>query len=186
MSLVPTRRRFTVEEYYRMADAGILTEDARVELIDGEIIQIPPISGPHASCVDRIVELFARVLIGLAQIRAQNPIDLGEGSEPIPDVMLLRRRPDFYSARHPTAEDVFLLVEVSDTTLRYDQRVKLPLYARHNIPEVWDVDLKRELILVYREPTLDGYRIVETRRRGEHTIPAQFPQFSFAVADILG
>src|SRR3989442_14179607 len=111
MAAKPTRRQFTVAEYYRMGKAGILTEDDRVELIKGEIIQMPPIGVPHASHVGRITDLFAAKLLALARIWVQNPLRLTNRSEPVPDVMLLRPRPDFYSGAHPTAADVRLLVE---------------------------------------------------------------------------
>src|SRR5688572_716064 len=142
MAAQPTRRRFTVDEYYQMGEAGILTEDDRVELIKGEIIQMPPIGSPHASHLLRISRLFNRFFLEQALIPMQNPLRLGERSEPIPDLMLLRLRPDLYAKGHPTPEDVLLLVEVSDTTLAYDQGTKVPLYARHGVSEVWVVDIK--------------------------------------------
>ncbi len=182
----PTRRRFTVTDYYLMADAGILTEDDRVELIKGEIIQMPPIGGRHASCVDRITRLLASIPAEAAQIRIQNPLRLSDRSEPVPDVMLLRPRPDFYGSSHPTAEDVLLLIEVSDTTVAYDQRIKLPLYAREGVPEVWNADLDAEVIRVHREPTRTGYRSTETLNRGDRLTPLAFPGLGFAVDDILG
>src|SRR6266496_1101040 len=133
MAAKPTRRQFTVAEYYRMGKAGILTEDDRVELIEGEIIQVPPIGVPHASHVDRLLRLFASTLLAVAHISVQNPLRLSVRSEPVPDLMLLRLRPDLYSGAGPTAADVLLLVEVSDTTLSYDLQIKLPLYARHGV-----------------------------------------------------
>jgi Uma2 family endonuclease len=186
MAAQPTRRPFTVAEYYRMGKAGILKHDERVELIEGEVIQMPPIGGPHASRVDRITRLFGRSLDEVAQIRVQGPLRLNDYTEPIPDVMLLRPRPDFYAAGHPTAADVRLLVEVADTSLAYDQRTKLPLYARHGVPEVWIVDVNRKNILVHREPSPTGYGMTETRQRGDPIAPSAFPQVSFAVDDILG
>ena len=185
MTAQPIRRPFTVAEYYRMAKAGILTEDDRVELIEGEIIEMPPIGGPHASCVIRLTELLVSGVRGAALVSVQNPLRLSDRSEPVPDVMLLRRRPDFYSS-HPTPADVLLLVEVSDTTLDYDQQVKLPLYSREGVPEVWLADLGGQVIRVHREPRPTGYRVTLTRRRGERLSPAAFPDLELAVDDILG
>ncbi len=186
MAAQPTRRRFTVDEYYRMGEAGILNEDDRVELIKGEIIQMPPIGSPHAAHVLRLTRLFTRALLDEAHVAVQNPLRLSDRSEPVPDLMLLRPRVDFYADAHPTARDVFLAVEVSDSTLRYDERTKVPLYARHGVPEVWIVDLNHELIQVHCDPTPSGYRLIATRRRGESLAAAAFPDRTFAVNDILG
>lgn len=182
----PIKRRFTVAEYYRMGEAEILREDDRVELIDGEIMELAPVSGPHAASVMRINRLFRRALVDQAIVSVHNPLRLGDRSEPVPDVMLLRRIVDFYAASHPTVADVYLVVEVSDTTLQHHQQVKLPLYARHGVPEVWIADLTGGLILIHREPTRSGYRISETKQRGDHLAPSAFPDLSFAVEDILG
>ena len=181
----PARRLFTVDEYYRMASAGIFSEDDRVELIEGEIIAMPPIGGRHASCVNRLNRLFARTLGDEVVLAIQNPLRLGEGSEPVPDVLLLQPRADFYR-EHPTPADVLLLVEVADTTAKFDRRVKPPLYGRSGITEVWIIDLDRSIIDVQRGPAADGYRLAETKRRGEQLSPAAFPDQWFLVDDILG
>jgi Uma2 family endonuclease len=186
MAVLLARRRFTVDEYYRMAEAGILTEDDRVELIEGEIVEMPPIGRRHAACVDGIAELFFRNFVDVARTRNQNPVRLSEYNEPEPDVALLRRRPDFYSSGHPTPEDVLLLVEVADTSLVMDRRVKMPLYARSGIPETWLVDLDAEAIFVHRDPSPDGYRTVQAVRPGETLAPLAFPDRPLAAADILG
>jgi Uma2 family endonuclease len=186
MAAQPARRKFTVDEYYRMGDVGILKHDERVELIKGEIYRMPPIGVPHASHVGRISHLFSRAFLMLAQIWVQNPLRLSDLSEPVPDVMLLRPRPDFYAERHPNPEDVFVLVEISDTTLAFDQRTKVPLYARHGVPELWVVDLNHDLIHVYQKPTATGYQITETRRRGDGIAVAAFPEIEFAVEEVLG
>jgi Uma2 family endonuclease len=186
MAAEPTRRQFTVREYYRMAKAGILTDDDRVELVEGEIIQMPPIGGPHASRVDRIAQLFF-VAIGIAaQIRVQNPLRLSDRSEPVPDVMLLVPKADFYASGHPMPGDVLLLIEVSDTTLGYDLRTKVPLYARNAIPEAWVLDLGGDVLRMHREPSPAGYKVVFTRGRGERIAPLAFPELDLAVDDILG
>jgi len=152
------RHRYTVDEYRRMGEAGILGEDDRVELIEGEVIEMAPIGTVHAGTVDYLVGVLLRGVGDRAIVRSQNPVALGSRSEPQPDLTLLQPRPDFYRSRHPTPADVFLVVEVADTTQRYDRQVKLPLYARHGIPEVWIVDLESNALHVFRDPSADGYR----------------------------
>ena len=186
MALQPTKRRFTVAEYDQMAQADILSEDDRVELIDGEILEMTPIGRRHAGCVDCLAHLFYRSLGQAAQIRVQGPVRLSERSEPQPDIAVLRPRLDFYRLGHPTPEDVLLLVEVAETSAEGDRRVKAPLYARSDIREFWLVDLEEDVIFVYRDPTPTGYRTVRGARRGERLAPLAFPAEEFAVADILG
>ena len=152
------RHRYTVDEYRRMGETGILGEDDRVELIEGEVIETAPIGSVHAGTVDYLVGALLRGVGDRAIVRSQNPVALGSRSEPQPDLTLLQPRPDFYRSRHPTPADVFLVVEVADTTQRYDRQVKLPLYARHGIPEAWIVDLESNALSVFREPSADGYR----------------------------
>jgi Uma2 family endonuclease len=153
----PQRHRLTVAEYYRMAEAGILGEDDRVELIEGEIIDMPPIGTDHTSVVKRLNSIFARNVGVRAIVSVQDPIRLNPRSEPQPDIALLRYRADFYRHAHPGPEDVLLLVEVADSSLRYDREVKLPLYARHGIPEVWIVDLEHRRLEIYRRPAEETY-----------------------------
>jgi Uma2 family endonuclease len=186
MAVQLTRRRFTVDEYYWMARVGILAPDDRVELIDGEIVEMAPIGPVHAASVRQCTERFGREYSDLAQVSVQSPIRLGEHNEPEPDLALVRRRADFYRLAHPTPEDVFLVVEVADTSLAVDRRVKLPLYARAGIPETWLVDLQHDVLLVHREPTPDGYRVTRTARRGERIAPLAFPDREIAIADLLG
>jgi Uma2 family endonuclease len=186
MALPLTRRRFTVIEYYRMAESGILTEDDRVELIDGEIVEMAPIGRRHAAGVDRVADLFFHRFADGAIIRVQNPVRLDEYSEPAPDVALLRRRADYYESGHPTPADVLLLVEIADTSTAADRQVKIPLYARTGIPEVWLVGLNEYTIGVYRDPSPAGYRTVLTVQRGESLAPLAFPDRVLAAADVLG
>ena len=136
--------------------------------------------------MNRLTRLFVIALGDMAIVTVQNPLRLNGRSEPVPDVMIVKSRADFYEERHPVPEDVLLLIEVSDSTIGYDRRVKLPLYALHRVPEVWIVDLDRGIIRVHRDPTPDGYRVVRTRRRGDRLGPAAFPDLVFAVDDILG
>lgn len=151
------RHQLTVDEYHRMADAGILAPDARVELIEGEVIDMAPMKSRHASVVRQLTDLLTRTLGRAAQVSCQLPLRLGDRSEPEPDIALLRSRPDYYRHAHPTAADVLLLIEVSDTTSRLDREVKLPLYARHGVTEVWIVDLDAAMLRVYRSPQHGGY-----------------------------
>jgi Uma2 family endonuclease len=186
MAVQPTRRQFTVAEYYRMAAAGILDEDDRVELIEGEIIQMPSIGEAHASCVNRLNESLIIGAHGRAVVTVQNPLRVDDRSEPVPDLLLAHRRADFYAAAHPTPADVLLLIEVSDTTLTYDRGTKVPLYAHNGVSEIWVVDLQGQIIWVYREPTPTGYRVVLPHRRGERLAPLTFADLQLAVDDILG
>ncbi|NES03443.1 MAG: Uma2 family endonuclease [Okeania sp. SIO2F4] len=186
MSVELLRRLFTVDECYKMLEAGILTENERLELIRGEILVMYPISPPHAACVKRLTELFILRLAKTVTVRVQNPIKLNDNSEPQPDVSLLQRRPDFYETQHPQPENVFLLIEVSDTTVKYDQEVKIPLYAENNIVEVWLVNLTEKCLEVYRQPTANGYEIVQTFQRGETVTIQALPNVTFTVDEILG
>lgn len=155
------RHHLTVAEYHRMAETGIFLQDARVELIEGEVIDMPPIGSLHAGTVDYVANLLGQVCGGRAIVRTQNPVFLDLHSEPQPDITLLRPRPDFYRIAHPTPADVLLVVEVADTTLAYDTQIKRPLYARHGIPEVWLADLPHRRFLVHRSPTPAGLQDVQ-------------------------
>ena len=186
MSAQLERHLFTVEDYYRMASAGILLEDDRVELIEGEIIDMSPIGSPHAACVMRLVELFGRLLGDKAIVSSQNPVRLSDLSEPQPDVALLVRRDDFYASAHPTARDVMLLIEVSDTTLDYDRKTKLPLYASSGIAEYWIVDLNAEAIEIYTKPTNGTYTETQIVKRGENLVLHAAGDLAVAANDILG
>src|SRR5688572_9167291 len=170
------RRRFTVDEYHRMGEAGVLTEDDRVELLDGQIIQMSPIGPLHASTVARLHALFVRRLADRATIWSQNPIVLDRWSEPQPDVCVLAPRTDFYSAAHPRPRDVLLGIEVMDSSRSYDRTLKLPLYAKAELREVWLVDLKAETIDVHRRPALRGYREHHAYARGRTIVPLAFPR----------
>ncbi|HEU4625537.1 MAG TPA: Uma2 family endonuclease [Steroidobacteraceae bacterium] len=160
MDEFPRRHRITVGEYYRMAEVGLLAPDARVELIDGEIFDMPPIGSRHAALAHHLHHLLSGALGHRAMARMQVPVRLDDYSEPQPDVSVVAYREDFYVTRHPIASEVLLLVEVSETTLRYDQQIKGALYAHHGIPEYWIVDMKRKQLHVSRRPTSTGY--VET------------------------
>ena len=186
MSVQIARRHFTVKDFYRMLEAGILTEDDRVELIDGEIIEMSPIGSRHAACVTRVATLFIRLLGDAAVVNVQNPLRLSNKTEPLPDVVVLRPRADFYAQTHPGPDDVLLVVEVADTTLTYDRRVKLPLYARAGTPEVWIVNLPKGVVETYARPDGKTYSEIRKAERGQELVPLQLPALKIGVGDILG
>ncbi|HEY7521374.1 MAG TPA: Uma2 family endonuclease [Methylomirabilota bacterium] len=181
-----TRRRFTVDEYHRMGEAGILNEDDRVELIRGEIVQMSPIGGDHASCVARLTHILLGRLHGRVVLWPQNPLVILPDSEPQPDIILLAWRGDFYRDPLPGPADVALLIEVADTSLRYDRRVKGALYAEAGVREYWIVDLGGDAIEVYRDPAATGYARTEGVGRGAVLTPVAFADVTLAAADILG
>ncbi len=179
-------RLFTTDEYERMIEAGVLTENDRVELIEGEIVNMAAKGSRHSACVTRINVLFFHHVGQSAIIRIQDPIRLGNSSEPEPDIALVQPRDDLYAGSHPVPGDVLLVVEVSDTTLAYDHGLKLALYAREGIPEVWVVNLPDEIVEVYAQPKSGKYYEVREARRGE-TIEAQgVAGLAVGVDDILG
>ncbi len=177
---------FTVDDYHRMAECGILGEDDRVELVNGQVVEMSPIGNRHASTVGRLTELFGQRKGGQAILWVQNPIRLGRHSEPQPDVCLPRPRADFYGGGHPEAADILLLVEVADTSADYDREVKIPLYARAGVPETWLVNLPTERIEVYRNPGPEGYADVRTAGRGDRLTPLLLDDVTLGVGDILG
>ena len=183
---VPTRRRFTVAEYYALADAGILSENDRVELLDGDLIVMPPIGDWHAGGVKFFNNTMLPQLRGRAMIAVQDPVRLDEHSEPQPDVMLLLWRDDFYRSGHPRPTDVLLLIEVADTTLDYDQKRKLPVYARAGIPEVWIINRPARRIESYSDPSGNTYSTVRHFSPGETVAPQAFPDVTLAVDRIIG
>ena len=181
----PQTRKFTVAEYYRMAEVGILGPDERVQLIEGEIIVMPPIGPGHADNVDEFNEVLARYAPGRYRVRIQNPVRLNDGSEPEPDVALLRRRPEGYGAAHPNPSDVLLVIEVADSTLEYDRQVKAHVYGRAGIPETWVRNLPEDCIERFTQPGPDGYTQHTVHRRGETLTPVALPDLELAVADLL-
>ena len=179
------RRRFTVADYLRMAEVGLLAEDDRVELVQGEIVEMSPIDVAHASTVSRLLAVLIRVVGQRVILSVQNPVQLDSESLPQPDIALLRPRDDFYSTHHPGPEDVFLLVEVSDPTLNYDRRTKSMLYGAAGIIEYWIVNLSEQRIEVYREPQSDGYRTTTRYAPGETLSLLAFPGVDIDTAEIL-
>jgi Uma2 family endonuclease len=185
MTVDTLRRTFTVDELYRMLAAGILSEDDRTELLDGELFRMIPISARHAAVLKRLNHSFTAQTGRPAIVSVQDPIHLDERSEPQPDLCVLTLRDDFYAERHPRAEEVLLLIEVSDTSRAHDRQTKLPLYDRHRIREVWLSDLIDEQVLIRREPVGDGYEVVETARRGDRIAPRELPDAVLQVERIL-
>jgi Uma2 family endonuclease len=182
----PVRRLFSVDEYYRMAEAGIFGPDERVELIDGEIIEMAAMGSRHATKVRRLMRRFIVHLGDRAIVSVQSPIRLSSLAEPEPDIAILRPREDEYDGSHPGPGDVLLLIEVADTSLSYDRGRKLPLYAREGVPETWLVDLLHEQIEVYRRPEHGRYQDVEKFARGARLSPLSFSDLSISVDEILG
>jgi Uma2 family endonuclease len=186
MAVELKRRLFDVNEYHQMAQAGILTEDDRVELIDGEIVEMSPIGAPHARCVMFLNDAFVRRLEGRAVVSPQNSVRLNRRTEPQPDILLLRPPLARYARAIPEPGDVFLVVEVADTSQYHDRVVKLPRYAAAGVPEVWIVDLEAEVVDTYGDPAGDRYRSTRRLARGGTVAPVAFPDVALAVDDILG
>jgi Uma2 family endonuclease len=180
------KRLFTVEEYYLMYESGVFANGERVELIRGEIIKMAAVGRRHAACVDRCNDVFAYKLGKKVLIRIQNPLALDNTSEPEPDVLLLKRKADFYESGHPRPADVFLLVEVADSTINSDRELKIPIYAEDGITEVWLIDINSACIEVYRHPTAEGYQEFQKFYRGQNLSILAFPDLSITVDEILG
>ena len=163
----PSRHRLDVDAYYKMVEAGILPRDQRVELIDGEIIDVNAMGSRHAAIKNDLAQLFIRSLSNdVARVICQSPLRLDSYNEPEPDVAILRPRADRYRSSHPGGADVLLLIEVSDAALAYDRSAKLSLYAKFGVPEVWIVDIAGAAIEVYREPKGEDYSAREHRSDG--------------------
>lgn len=164
---LPARHKLDVGAYYRMAEVGILGPEDRVELIGGEIIDMVPIGSVHAGKTVRLTRLLARAVAdGLALVSVQGPLRLDSFNEPEPDLMLLRPRGDDYEARHPSAADVLLVIEISDSSLAYDRSVKVPLYASFGIPELWIVDVANKAVEIFADPSGSSFAIQERRATG--------------------
>lgn len=179
----PMRRRLTVDEYHRMGEAGILGEDNRVELIDGELVTMAPIGSGHAYIVDLMTDSLVRQVPRNCLVRIQNPIQLGDFGEPEPDMAIVKRQN--YRLQHPQASDVLVLVEVAETSLKYDRTTKLRLYARFGIPEVWIIDVDGKRVEVYRTPQADAQTYQDVRRYTKgFVVPEAIPGIELRVADL--
>ena len=181
-----TRRRFTVDDYYRMAEVGLLAQDERTELLDGEVVFKMPIGSRHAGCVNWLGRTLGKLLGDRAIVASQNPVRLDRYSEPEPDIAVLKPRPDDYRRSHPEPRHVLLLIEVADSSVQLDRRIKASLYAAAGIPELWLVDLTIDTVEVHRDPGADRYRHVEVLRRGETLSLAGLLDVSLDVDELLG
>ena len=181
------RRRFTVDEYDRMVEVGILTRADKVELLDGEIVEMAPIGTPHRSVVDRLNRLFTSRLGERAIVSVGGPLALvAQDSEPEPDLTLLKPRDDFYRYAHPGPADALLTVEVMDSSVERDRRLKLPIYARAGLAEVWLVDIPADIVSVYRRPARERYLDSVDYRRGQRLAPIHFADTTFGADEVLG
>lgn len=167
MVVEAAKRLISVEEYYKMAEVGILKPGDRVELINGEIFEKSPIGSKHAALVDRLARILNQLLQGKASIRIQNPIRIDSKNEPEPDITILHYRQDDYAAAHPKASDVHIVIEVADTSIKYDREIKMPLYATCQIQEYWIIDLASEEIMAAGQPTGNDYSVKKIYKRGD-------------------
>ncbi|MGH2773000.1 MAG: Uma2 family endonuclease [Actinomycetota bacterium] len=185
MAVRPESYRFTIDDYYRMGEAGIFAEDDRVELLLGQIISMNPIGSRHAGIVNRLSALFFEGSRGRYLVSTQNPIRLSEVSEPQPDLALLKLRHDYYAGGHPGPGDVFLVVEISETSSASDRDIKIPLYGSSGIKEVWLVDLAAGGLTVFRNPSPAGYSEVGHHRPGNFVAPSAFPDIKIGLGEFL-
>jgi len=183
----PTRERyhFTQREYYALVEAGVFTEDSRIELVQGDIVTMAPIDAPQAGLVNRFGRLFHNGLGERAAVTVQNPIVIGADTEPQPDLTLCKPRADDYTAKHPRPDEILLVVEVADSSVRYDRDTKVPLYAAAGIAEAWLLDLNGGTLEVYRTPSADGYKTLLRLKPGDTVSPLAFPDLILEVAALL-
>lgn len=186
MSVQIEHWNFRVDEYHRMLETGILSEDDRVELIEGEIVKMSPIGSRHVGCVNRLTALLTRNLGSTAIVSIQNPIRLDDYSEPQPDIALLKPRDDFYAGSLPSADDVLLIIEVADSSIELERRVKLPLYARAGIPEVWLANLPEDRVEAHSDPANGVYQKTRILNRVESIQSEKLPGLSLKIDEILG
>ena len=185
MVLEAPTRKFTVDEFHRMGEAGILREDDRVELIRGLIVEMAPIGSRHAMRVDVVTDLLRRGIEGRGWVRTQNPLKISEDSELYPDVLVVQPPRQKYEDRHPGPSDVLLLIEVADTSLRYDRATKVPLYAQAGIAEVWIVDLLHDSVEVFRRPQAGQFSEMTTATREDNLSPETLSDVVVKVDDLF-
>ena len=186
MSALPAKRPFTLTEYYKLLESGVLTEDDRVELIDGEIINMSPIGPRHTASVKRLIAFLSRKISRFALIGAQDPIHLNQYSAPQPDISILKPRDDFYASGHPEPADILVAIEVADSSVDYDRQVKFPRYAQAGIPEAWLVDLVNDRIEIYALPNEGVYQEIRIVLRHQNIVSRTLPQLKLKASDILG
>jgi len=185
MAIQNPKRLISVDDYHRMAEDGLFAQDERVELIEGEIVEMTAIGDSHAHRVRSLNLQFHRRFLDRVIVDVQNPVRLGDWSEPQPDLTLLEWRDDAYASA-PSAKDILLAVEVADSSAGYDRRVKAPLYASHGIREYWILDLRADILEICRRPGPNGYAEVRRLSRGDVIAPEALPDAVFAVSDLLG
>ncbi|MBE0436613.1 MAG: Uma2 family endonuclease [Methylomicrobium sp.] len=187
MAIANPRKHLTdIDEWRRLGEAGIFPPASRLELINGEILEMSPIGCNHAGHLNRILNRLLNIVSGdVAIASVQNPLQLGDLSEPEPDFMLLKPNPDFYSTRHPVAADVLLLIEVADSSLEFDRNQKMHLYALHRIPEYWLLNLNEASVEVYRKPAGDLYAEKRTLVSGDSIALSELPEITIDIGDII-
>ena len=183
--LAAKKRGLSADDYQRLGMEGILHEDDRIELIDGEIVPMSPIGDRHLACVDMLAEQFFGSVSGRAIVRVQGSVRLGDDSEPQPDIALLRPRDDFYANQSAGPNDILLVVEVADTSLNYDRQKTAETYAKYEIPEVWIANLSDDWVERYLNPAEGEYADVRQFSRGERISPALLPDVELEVGNIL-
>ena len=185
MATETTKRLFTVHDYHRMVDAGILAEDDRVELIRGEILAMSPIGPPHNGAIIRATQSLVRIVGDRALVGIQGSIRLDEYDEPQPDIYLLRPKDDFYTSRHAGPADILLIVEVADSSLAFDRTIKMQLYAETGVPEYWVADIRNDRILVHAGLQDNAYSVVRQSGRGDLITPELLPDCAIPVDALL-
>lgn len=184
-AFTPARMRITTDRYQKMVAVGVLTKYDRIELIEGELLQMAPIGAKHAALTARLTRLFNLAVGDSAVVFPGGPVNLGDFSEPQPDIVLLKHRADYYSSGIPGAADVLLLIEVSDSTLAFDQGDKLALYARYGVPEYWIIDVEGRRIITHREPTANGYARKFESAAANAVAPQAFPNVTIVVRELF-
>jgi Uma2 family endonuclease len=185
MSVGLSRRRFSVEEYHRMAEAGFFESDDRLELLEGGIIEMSPIGSRHAACVNKLNAILSRLPEERGIVGIQNPVVIDELSELLPDVSLVHRRDDYYASGHPRGDDVRLIIEVAETSIEYDRDFKIPLYGKAGVPEVWLIDLRRGTVDLFADPRHGQFIVQETFRDGDVIRSRILSEISLRVRDVL-
>lgn len=182
----PHPRRWTREEYYRAAELGLFGPEERLELLDGEIIQkMSPQKPPHAVAVGQAGDILSVAFGSGCHIRTEKPLILNVRSEPEPDVVVAPGKRADYLLEHPRAADVLLVIEIADTTLRFDRTRKMPAYARVGVREYWIINLLERQVEVYRDPSGSRYRSRTIHHEGEMIIPLTAPNASVSISDLL-